>query len=106
MSEDMKCGCGCHDHDDEVMEEMETMTLTLDDDTELECGIIGVFDVDGAEYIALLPKEDDTVLIYRYSENGDDIELALIEDDDEFERVSDAFNELWEEDDEDSEEEE
>ena len=29
-------------------------------------------------YIALLPKEDDTVLIYRYNENGDDIELALI----------------------------
>ena len=48
----------------------------------------------------------DTVLIYRYNENGDDIELALIENDDEFERVSEAFNELWEEEDEESEEEE
>ena len=97
MSEDMKCGCGCHDHEHDEMEEMETMTLTLEDDTELECGIIGVFDVDDTEYIALLPEDDDTVLIYRYNENGEDIELALIEDDDEFERVSNAFNELWEE---------
>ena len=42
------CGCGCgHDHDDHVHEEMEmeTLTLTLDDDTEMECGILGVFAV-------------------------------------------------------------
>ena len=97
MSEEIKCGCG-HDHED--MEEMETMTLTLDDDTELECGIIGVFEVDGIEYIALLPEDDDTVLIYQYNENGEEIELALIEDDDVFEKVSTAFNELWEEDEE------
>ena len=78
---------------------METMTLTLEDDTELVCGIIGVFEVDGVEYIALLPEEDDTVLIYQYNEKGDDIELALIEDDDVFDKVSNAFNEIWEEDD-------
>ena len=63
------CGCGCgHDHDDHVHEEMEmeTLTLTLDDDTEMECGILGVFAVDGIadkEYIALLPLEDETVLL-------------------------------------------
>ena len=96
MSEEKTCGCG-HDHDE--MEEMETMTLTLEDDTELVCGIIGVIEVDGVEYIALLPEEDDTVLIYQYNEKGDDIELALIEDDDVFDKVSNAFNEIWEEDD-------
>ncbi len=89
------CGCGCdHDHEHE---EMETMTLTLDDDTELECGIIGVFEVDGKEYIALLPLDDETVLIYEYKENGDDVELGLIEDDDLFEKVSNTFYDLWEE---------
>ena len=76
---------------------METMTLTLDDDTELECGIIGVFEVDGKEYIALLPLDDETVLIYEYKENGDDVELGLIEDDDLFEKVSNTFYDLWEE---------
>lgn len=91
MSEE-KCGCGCgHDHDEE---EMETIMLTLDDDTELECGIIGVFEVEGKEYIALLPLEDETVLIYAYKENGDEIELDTIDDDTLFEKVSNAFNEL------------
>ena len=57
-----------------------TATLTLDDDTELECGIIGVFEVDGKEYIALLPVDDETVLIYEYTEKEDgDMELGLIE---------------------------
>lgn len=100
MSEENKCSCGCeHDHDHE-MEEMETMTLTLDDDTELNCGIIGVFEVDGIEYIALLPEDDDTVLIYQYNEDGEEVELSLIEDDDTFEKVSQAFDELWEDEDE------
>ena len=100
MSEENKCSCGCeHDHEHE-MEEMETMTLTLDDDTELNCGIIGVFEVDGIEYIALLPDDDDTVLIYQYNEDGEEVELSLIEDDDTFEKVSQAFDELWEDEDE------
>ena len=105
MSEENKCGCGCgHDHDHEhEMEEMETMTLTLDDDTELNCGIIGVFEVDGVEYIALLPEDDDTVLIYQYNEDGEEVELSLIEDDDTFEKVSQAFDDLWEDEDEDEE---
>ena len=100
MSEENKCSCGCeHDHEHE-MEEMETMTLTLDDDTELNCGIIGVFEVDGIEYIALLPEDDDTILIYQYNEDGEEVELSLIEDDDTFEKVSQAFDELWEDEDE------
>ena len=105
MSEE-KCTCGCgHDHDHEHEEEMETMTLTLDDDTELECGIIGVFDVDGKEYIALLPLEDETVLIYEYNEKEDgDVKLGLIEDDDVFEKVSNTFYEIWDDEEDDEEE--
>ena len=99
MSE--KCGCGCghdHDHDEDVME-LETMFLTLDDDTEMECGILGVFEVEGLEgkeYIALLPLEDETVLLYEYKEVGDEIELNVIEDDDEFDKVSNAFYDMYE----------
>lgn len=95
------CGCGCgHDHDDHVHEEMEmeTLTLTLDDDTEMECGILGVFAVDGIadkEYIALLPLEDETVLLYEYKENEDGIELLNIESDDDFEKVSNTFYDLF-----------
>ena len=87
------CGCGCghdHDHMHEEME-METLTLTLDDDTELECGILGVFSVDGIEgkeYIALLPLEDETVLLYEYKEDEEGIELLNIESDEEYEIAS------------------
>lgn len=99
MSE--KCGCGCghdHEHEEDVMD-LETMILTLDDDTEMECGILGVFEVEGLEgkeYIALLPLEDETVLLYEYKEVGDEIELNVIEDDDEFDKVSNAFYDMYE----------
>lgn len=96
-----KCGCGCghdHEHEEDVMD-LETMFLTLDDDTEMECGILGVFEVEGLEgkeYIALLPLEDETVLLYEYKEVGDEIELNVIEDDDEFDKVSNAFYDMYE----------
>lgn len=99
MSE--KCGCGCghdHEHEEDVMD-LETMFLTLDDDTEMECGILGVFEVEGLEgkeYIALLPLEDETVLLYEYKEVDDEIELNVIEDDDEFDKVSNAFYDMYE----------
>ncbi len=100
MSEKCGCGCGCdHDHDNE-QEEMglETMFLTLDDDTEVECGVLGVFEVEGIEgkeFIALMPLEDETVLLYEYKELDDEIELNVIEEDELFDKVSAAFNELF-----------
>ena len=91
--------CG-QDHEHEMEDqELETMTLTLEDDTELQCAILGIFDVEGIEgkeYIALLPEDDETVLIYQYNEIDDDnFELLTIEDDDEFDKVSSAFDSLF-----------
>ena len=104
---DNHCGCG-HDHDHDIEEqELETMTLTLEDDTEIQCAVLGVFDVEGIEgkeYIALLPEDDETVLIYEYKElENDEIELLTIDDDAEFVKVSEAFDSIF--DDEDEEEE-
>lgn len=102
MSEE-KCSCGCgHDHDHEGEElGLETLTLTLEDDTELECSVIGIFDVEGIEgkeYIALLPEDDETVLIYEYKElENDEIELSTIEDDAEFDKVSATFDSMFDE---------
>ena len=96
MSEhEHNCGCGC-DHDHEEME-LETMVLTFDNDEEVECGILGVFEVEGNEYIALLPEGDDAVLLYKYSETEDgDVVLDEIESDEEFDKVSEAFDALCE----------
>ena len=96
--------CGGHENENE--EAYETITLTLDDGTEVICEVIGTFDLDGVDYIALMPEEDEEVLIYRYSEEGDQISLKAIESDEEFEAVSEAFDELFFEDEDDEDEDE
>ena len=79
-------------------EEM-TVTLTLDDDTELECAVLTIFEAAGRDYIALLPldgaeDEEGEVYLYRYSEVDGQPELDNIQDDDEYEAAADAFDEF------------
>lgn len=77
-----------------------TVTLTLDDDTELECMVLTIFQAGDREYIALLPMDDmeneeGEVYLYRYEEDAEgNPELSNIEDDEEYDIVSDAFDEL------------
>lgn len=92
MTEKDKCqnhpeGCDCCDED------CDFLTLEFDDGAEVECEILGIFEVEGKEYIALLPNDDtEDVYLYGYKENGDDeFELVDIEDDAEFEKVSKEF---------------
>ena len=81
------------------IEEADFITLEFDDGVEVECEIMGVFDYDGKEYIALIPNDDTyDVYIYGYKEIGDDeFELVDIEDDDEFEKVVAEFDKIMEE---------
>lgn len=89
--------------DEKKMNEEEqemTVTLTLDDDTEVECVVLTIFNAGEREYIALLPmegvdSEEGEVYLYRYSETEDgEPNLDNIEDDDEYEIVAEAFDEL------------
>ena len=81
-------------------EEEMTVTLTLDDDTEVECVVLTIFTAGERDYIALLPMEGEDsekgeVYLYRYSETEDGTPvLDNIEDDDEYEIVADAFDEM------------
>ena len=77
-------------------EEAEFITLEFEDGTEVEAEIMGIFDVDGKEYIALIPDDDsDDVYLYGYKEVDDEeFELIDIEDDDEFDKVVKVFEEL------------
>ena len=81
-------------------EEEMTVTLTLDDDTEVECVVLTIFTAGERDYIALLPmegedSEEGEVYLYRYSETEDGTPvLDNIEDDDEYEIVADAFDEM------------
>lgn len=80
--------------------EAPVVTLTLEDDTELECAVLSVFPVEGyvGDYAALLPtkdidNEDGEIFLYRYKEIDDDnLDITNIEDDEEFEAVSEAFD--------------
>ena len=78
------------------VEETEVITLEFDDGAEGECEIMGVFDFNGKEYIALIPDDGtDDVYIYGYQEVGEDeFELVDIEDDAEFEAVVAEFDKI------------
>ncbi|MGF0039306.1 DUF1292 domain-containing protein [Peptoniphilaceae bacterium SGI.131] len=90
----------------EENEDFDIITLTLEDDTELECAVLDVFDVDEYSYIALLPlneegeeDENSEVLLYRFTELEDEeIQIDMIETDEEFEKVSKAYYALEEHD--------
>ncbi|MDD7409385.1 MAG: DUF1292 domain-containing protein [Anaerovoracaceae bacterium] len=78
-------------------DEADYITLEFDDGQQEECEILGVFDCDGKEYMALLPDNGSgDVYLYRYREINDEGEFEIndIEDDAEFERVADEFDRL------------
>ena len=85
---DEHCDCGC--------EEADYITLEFDDGKEVECEIMGVFEVEGKEYIALIPDDDtDDVYLYGFKElNDEEFELIDIEDDAEFEKVAAEFDKI------------
>ena len=76
-----------------------TVTLSLDDGTECDCAVIRIFPAGDKDYIALLPisgeeAESDEVYLYRYSESdNNEPVLENIETDEEYEIVSEAFDE-------------
>ena len=78
------------------IEETDVITLEFDDGAEIECEIMGVFDYNGKEYIALIPDDgSDDVYIYGYKEVGEDeFELVDIEDDAELEAVVAEFDKI------------
>ena len=76
-------------------EEADYITLEFDDGTEVECEIMGVFDADGKEYIALIPDDGtDDVYIYGYKEVGEDEYDLLDISDEEFEIAVAEFDRI------------
>ena len=69
------------------------IALELDEGDVREFEIMGTFDVNGVEHIALLEMETEEYYLYRYIPNGDDFELGDIPEE-EFDTVSEAFDEL------------
>ena len=83
----------------DMEEEVDIITLEFDEGEEVECEIMGVFDFNGKEYIALIPDDGtDDVYIYGYKEVGEDeFEIVDIDDDAEFEAVAAEFDKIMDE---------
>ena len=82
------------------MAEEDIITLEYDDGEELECEVMGIFDVDEKEYIALIPQDgSDDVYIYGFKQvDGEDYDLVDL-DDEEFKRATEEFERLMNEED-------
>lgn len=77
-----------------------TVSITLEDDTVIECVVLTIFEADDREYIAVMPEdenEEGLVYLYRYAEEDGEPILTNIETDEEYEIVSDAFDEILDE---------
>ena len=78
------------------------VTLTLEDDSEVDCLVVSIFEAEGRDYIALLPtegpeNEEGEVFLYRYFEDEDgEPGLGNIETEAEFMLASQAFDQLVE----------
>lgn len=89
--------------DKNMAQEEMTVDIELDEGC-VTCSVVTIFSVGENDYIALLPlaenndTADGSVWIYGYSENPDDPneepKLRYIEDDEEYERAADAFDEF------------
>lgn len=78
--------------------EDEIMTLEFDGEDKLECGIMGVFPLNGRDYIALEALDGtDDVYLYGYQERDDDFDLLDIETQGEFDQVEQEFYRLMDE---------
>lgn len=87
------------------LEDIEEISVELETENgvTLECEVVYIFEWDGDNYAALTPVDDSIEEIYFFGieiedNNGEpEITLLQIEDDDVLEAISDAFDELLDE---------
>ncbi|NPV27739.1 MAG: DUF1292 domain-containing protein [Firmicutes bacterium] len=93
MTDKHDCDCGC-------LEEENIIVLVDEEGAEHEFQIIDTIEVDGERYAILLPtdEEDDEAIILKVGtdEQGNEVYYE-IEDDEEWEKVADAWQEMIEE---------
>ena len=82
--------------DMEQGEELIDIYTLTDEETgeEIDFELLDEADIDGEHYVALAPLDEDAeeYVILKAVGEGDELDLISIEDDDEFERVEEYFN--------------
>lgn len=80
-----------------VTEPEEVITLVDEEGAEHDFTVIDIIEVDGSEYAILLPveEENDEAIILKFTQDDDGNELLVdIEEDEEWEKVADAWEEM------------
>lgn len=80
-----------------VTESEEVITLVDEEGEEHDFTVIDIIEVEGSEYAILLPveEENDEAIILKFTHDEDGNELLVdIEDDEEWEKVADAWEEM------------
>ncbi len=85
---------------DEEYFDAEIYTLTDEDGNDEEFELIGKYMEDGVTYNALVPADEsrqngEYIILRREEDENGDVYLVTIEDDDEFDRIADIFDESF-----------
>lgn len=77
-------------------EEADTVTLTLENGETQECAVVDTLEIDGVKYMAASPVEGDDVsgeiYFFRYTEDGDELNLEAVEYGAEYDMLVKAFS--------------
>ncbi|MEE0955025.1 MAG: DUF1292 domain-containing protein [Eubacterium sp.] len=77
-----------------------SITITTEDDRQVVCRILKIFDIDGQQYIVVIPEDGSTegrgFLFRLFIEEDGSPRLEKIEDDREFAAASSVFSEFIE----------
>ena len=84
---------------DDIFDEDEIFTLTDDDGVESEFRLLASHELDGVTYLALEPLVDNengeyVILRVDFDEDTQEETLVTIDDDDEFDRIADIFDDM------------
>lgn len=82
-----------------MAEELDNTIEIIDDDgTTIKCELYDIVEFDGKQYAVLAEKdyedEEPELVLMRYTEEGEESYFETIDDDDEFERVSEYIENL------------
>ncbi len=88
---------------DENMMENEYFTLTDEDGNELQFEVIGQCEMNGQQYFAMIPVEEEQnsneefceYVILKLAREGDEEFLVTVDDDDELDDVADYFDDAF-----------
>lgn len=87
--------CDCDGEDCECGSDANIITLDMEDGSKKDFMVLDIIQNDGQNYIALSKVGAMEYDILRFEEQEENLELSIIEDDTEYNRIADLFNERF-----------